>query len=393
MVNTSDLIGYASDPAFTLDKNMRVTNWNAGAQELLGYSETEISGQPCSAVLRAFYPTGEPLCSVLCEGRACITNGDKWGISNCLIRHKNGKMITVGISSLVLPLKARKEDNSEPVALIFLRKVNDGVAEISTEMPLRIFSLGTFGLAIAGNGLDVENWKRKKAAVVLKCLVSQMDKPVHRERLIEWIWPNADLDSGWPRLKVTISYLRAALRKGGASANIIETVGQAYLLRGNSVWMDSDAFCALVSNGSNLLKAENTVEALALFEEAESLYRGDFFEDELYAEWCAVERERLREIYLELLAGLAKCYIETGHFMTASRVCKLALSSDPCRENFVRILMECLVRQNRPDWARAHFISWRRALDQEYGLQPTEDTLAVYRRIVGEDNTDLRQTA
>ncbi len=389
MVNTSDLLEFASDPAFAMDANMRVVGWNKGAQDLLGYTDADTFGQPCGKILQGSYTTGEPLCSVLCEGCACISGGKKWGIGSCMIRHKNGEMIKIGISSLVLPQQARDGNKNEPVALIFLRQANDAISEEASTVPLRVFSLGRFGLAVAGKGLDVDNWKRKKAALVFKCLVSQLDKPVHRERLIEWLWPNTEPEGGWANLKVTISYLRGVLRAGGAGDNVIETLGQSYLLRGNSVTVDSDVFCTLVTEGWNQLKANNLVQAQAQFEQAENLYRGDFFEEEPYADWCAVERERLREIYLELLAGLARCYCETGHFMTASRVCRQALSSDPCRENFVRLLMECLVRLDRADWARAHFISWRRTLDQEYGLQPTDETLNAYREIVGEDKMNF----
>ena len=56
-------------------------------------------------------------------------------------------------------------------------------------------------------------------------------------------------------------------------------------------------------------------------------------------------------------------------------------------------MMECLVALGRIDWARAHFISWRRSLDKEYGLQPTEETLKVYHQIVGEENKDLLKSA
>lgn len=393
MVKASDLIDFASDPAFTLDRDMRVSGWNADAQQLMGYSESDVIGKTCGQILKAYYPTGEPLCSVICEGRACIMGGKKWGIGNCQIRHKNGEMISVGISSLVMPKESDDVLGQGASAIIFLRKANDDVAQVSPEIPLRVFSLGSFGLAVTGNGLDVDSWKRKQAAVVLKCLVSQLDIPVHRERLIEWIWPNSDPESGWSRLKVTISYLRAELKRGGASTDIIETVGQSYLLRRSSVWVDSDVFCDRVVTGWDLLRDGNVEQALALFEEAESLYRGDFFEEEPYADWCAVERERLREVYLEMLAGLAKCYTQTGHFMTASRVCRVALSSDPCRENFVRILMESLVKLDRADWARSHFISWRRTLDSEYGLQPTDETLQAYNKIVGQEKAALRHSA
>lgn len=381
MVSTSDLIAYTSDPAFSLNQEMRVTGWNSGAKELLGYTGSEINGMACGEVLQAFYSTGEPLCSVLCEGRSCIVSGKKWGIKNCLVRHKNGKMIPTRISSLVLPIEARTSGSEETVAVIILNKAHSEAIEASQGVPLRIFTLGAFALAASGKGLNVEHWKRKKAVTVLKCLISNLNKPVHRERLIEWIWPDADPAKSWARLKVTVSYLRQALRDGGANADIIETKGQAYMLRGDLVWIDSSEFCALVSKGKELLRANDLAGAKKQLEDAESLYRGEFIEDEPYEDWCIIERERLREIHVELLESLAKCYTETGDYTTAARICRSALSSDPCRENFIRTLMESMISIGRPDWARANFISWRRTLEKEYGLNPTEKTLAVFRNI------------
>ncbi len=381
-MKTIDLIAFASDPAFAVDGDMRVIGWNPGAEQLVGYSTAEALGQKCSKVLQAFYPTGEPLCSMLCEGRSCMAVGQKWGIAACRIRHKSGEMITAGISTLVLPPEAREKNNGDAVAVIFLRDTGGIVNDDTAILPLRIFTLGQFSLAVAGAGLKVEGWRRKQAAVVLKCLASQLGRPVHRERLIEWLWPETEVERGWERLKVTISYLRAKLRAGGAMDETIETVGQSYLLRRDAVWIDADVFATLVAVGCGLLNDGNRGEARARFEEAQSLYRGDYLEDEPYAEWCAEERERLREVYLELLAGMAKCYAEDGFFLEASQVCRTALMSDPCRESFLRALLENLVNMGRPDAAVAQFMSWRRNLDEEYGLQPTRETMRVYQQLV-----------
>lgn len=382
-IKTTDLVAFASDPAFAVDGEMRVTGWNPGAERLLGYSTKEALGQKCSKVLQAFYPTGEPLCSVLCEGRSCMAIGDKWGITACRIRHKSGKMITAGISTVVVPAEAREKQDDDGVAVVFLRDAGGAVRDVATTLPLRIFTLGQFGLAVAGEGLKVEGWKRKQAAVVLKCLASQLGRPVHRERLIEWLWPEADAARGWDRLKVTISFLRAKLRAGGAMEDTIETVGQSYLLRCDAVWVDSDEFISSVAAGWGHLKAGNRPEARVRFEEAQSLYRGEYLEDEPYAEWCAEERERLREIYLELLAGMVKCYAEDGQFMEAAQVCRTALANDPCRESFLRALLENLVNLGHSDAAEAQFRSWRRNLDEAYGLTPTHETLQVYQDLIG----------
>jgi len=369
---------------------MRVVGWNAGAKKLLGYSAADVIGQNCGQVLQAFYPTGEPLCSVLCEGRACIGCGEKWGISACRIRHKNGTMIAAKISTLVLPPDAREQNDEDAVAVVFLHESKGAASDVPHILPLRIFTLGQFSLAIAGEGLSVESWKRKQAVVVLKCLVSQLGRPVHRERLIEWLWPEADVERGWERLKVTISFLRSKLRAGGAMDDTIETMGQCYLLRRDAVWVDSDAFESSVAAGWGFLKDGKRAEARTRFEEAQSLYGGHYLEDEPYAEWCAEERERLREIYLELLAGMATCYAEDRHFMEASQVCRTALFNDPCRESFLRALLENLVNLGRPDWAEAQFESWCRTLEEEYGLEPTPETLRTYQHLIGDRRRESR---
>ena len=387
-IKTTDLVEFASDPAFALDGDMRVIGWNIGAEELLGYSAAEAIGRRCGQVLQASYPTGEPLCSVLCEGRSCMAIGKKWAMAACRIRHKTGKMITAGISTLVVPPEAREDNSGDAVAVVFLREARGTGKDVPPVLPLRIFTLGKFALAVAGEGLNVEGWKRKQAVVLLKYLVSQLGRPVHRERLIEWMWPDADSERGWERLKVTISFLRGKLRAGGAREETIETVGQSYLLQRDAVWVDSDAFASLVAGGWGFLRIGKWRDAQARFEDAQSLYHGDYFEDEPYADWCAVERERLREIYLELLAGRAKCYAEGGLFLEASQVCRLALQSDPCRESFLRALLESLIKLGRPDWAEAQFTSWRRKLEEEYGLQPTHETLRVYRQLLADRSSE-----
>lgn len=381
-IKTTDIVEFASDPAFALDGDMRVTGWNVGATELLGYSAVEATGMKCAQVLQAFYPTGEPLCSMMCEGRECISIGEKWNIGACNIRHKNGQMISAGISTLVIPSEARDQRQDETIAVVFLREAGwVNPASVGLQ-PLRVFTLGHFGLAIAGKGLEVDSWKRQQAVLVLKCLVSQLGRPVHRERLIDWLWPDADAARGWQRLKVNISFLREQLRNGGAANETIETVGQSYILRSDAVWVDADAFSDLVAAGWRFLKNGHGADARSRFEEAQSLYRGDYLEAEPYVDWCAEERGRLREVYLDMLAGMAKCYAEEGLFMEAAQVCKAALYNDPGRESFLRALLGNLVKLGQVDWAEAQFHVWRRNLDEEYGLQPTPETMRVFAQLI-----------
>lgn len=378
MVKTSDLIRFSSDAAFAVDKNLCVVGWNESAQALLGYVPGEVEGRFCGDVLQAFFSSGEPLCSAYCNGGMCFLRGEPFSVPACRLRHKDGSMVDAGISTLVVPQDDDTDDNV--VALILIHGQNSVASRAQALHPLRIFTLGHFCLAVSGAGLAVDKWRRKQALTLLKCLVINLGRPVHRERLIEYIWPDCDADTGWERLKVTVYFLRSQLRASGLSGEIVETVGKSYLLRRDAVWVDVNAFESLVAEGGQHGKEGRVREALRCYGDARQLYRGDYMEDDLYADWCAEERERLHEVFLELLAGSARCHAVTGAYADAAEVCRFALSRDPCRETFLQMLIEYLGRQGKRDTLESQFNHWRGVLQEQFAIAPMPETLALYRR-------------
>lgn len=141
--------------------------------------------------------------------------------------------------------------------------------------------------------------------------------------------------------------------------------------------MDAETFEGLVRQGYAVERRGETEEALRLYREAEELYRGDYLEEDLYADWCAAERERLREVYLDLLGRMARLYAAQGDYLRAAQVCRQALVREPCRESFHRSLMEYLWRQGRRDEALAQFRSCAQILAKELGVSPSPETLRL----------------
>jgi DNA-binding SARP family transcriptional activator len=114
----------------------------------------------------------------------------------------------------------------------------------------------------AGRSVDIAKWKRKQAVTLLKYLITQLDRPVHRERLLDCLWPGVDQRRGWGRLKVTMYYLRRELRGNGMSDEVVKTVGNSYLLRRDAVWVDVDVFERLVTEGRALQDQAQWSDAL-----------------------------------------------------------------------------------------------------------------------------------
>jgi PAS domain S-box-containing protein len=381
MADARGLVHFASDPAFAVDRELRILEWNSGAQELLGHAPEEVIGCRCYDVLHGMLSGGEPLCMPNCEGVECFQFGRPFAVPECKFRHKDGRWVSMTVGTLVMPDDAVDQPEGE-TAIVLMREIDEISSSQQPSQPLRIFTLGHFGLAVGGCGLAVDKWRRKQALTLLKYLVIYQGRPVRRERLFDCLWPAADEAGAWGRLKVTMSFLRRQLRAAGLQEDVLKTIGKSYMLRSDAVWVDAVEFETLVSKATTAAREGRTEEALRLYEDARRLYRGDYLEEDLYADWCAAERLRLREVYLEMLAGLADCYAACGRLAEAAQVCRTALCCDPCRESFLRSVLRHLVALGRPDWAEADYLHWRRVMAEEMGMELTAETEALYRKLV-----------
>ncbi len=375
------MVDYASDAAFAIDGEQRVAAWNYGARRLLGYARREVLGRRCSEVIQAVGPQGEPLCASGCEGAQCFQNSRAFTAPSCQARHKDGRWVSIDFESVVIPKRARSSHVCSAAAVVFLRGEKRKSAQLPPGEKLQIFTLGRFGLVAGESKLAIEKWERKQAVTLLKILVAHLGRPVHRETLIEYFWPGIDEDRAWKRLKVTMHFLRRELRAAGNVEDVVETAGQTYALRDDAVWVDLDAFERCAAEGLRLQREEQWDEALHRFEEAQNLYRGDYMEEDIYADWCTAERERLFEIYLDMLTGLAECHARAGHFAEAVQVCRTAIVRDPGRESFHRTCMKNLVQLGRADWAMAQYHRCRRLLARELDVEPMPETQRLYQKI------------
>ncbi len=385
-----DLVVFSSDAAFAVDAELRVVAWNERAHELLGYREEEVLGRPCWDVLQGLFPDGTPLCSPECQAKLCFGCCRPYGVRACLGRHRDGRWVELSLSSVVVPRGL--EDGIQ--AVVFLRPLEE--ASIAAEAPspstsgqdrdkgrelLRVFTLGRFALVVGGRGVAWERWPRKQAVKLLKVLLTQRGRVVPREQLVEALWPGSPPDQGRTRLKVTVYALRRELTRLGLPSDLVQTVGEGYRLRREALWVDADVFEERVREGMALERKGLVAQALRSYREAEALYGGDFLAEERYEDWCSAERERLRELYLELMERLARRLAEQGDFAGAALACRKALVQEPCREALHRALMLYLWREGRRDEALAQYKKLEERLRRELGVAPLPETRALYERI------------
>lgn len=192
--------------------------------------------------------------------------------------------------------------DTEAIAVILIWPLATTAARIRQQ--LRIYTLGSFHLVGPKGPIPVDTWSRKQAVVVLKFLVARRGHCVHREVLMEHLWPGQPPHRAWERLKAVVYFLRNELRLAGIGEEIVQTKGEAYLLNVDAIWCDADQFLRY-NLAAEEARDRSGREVIDLLRAAKHLYRGEFLEEDPYIEEFFDERERLRSAYLQVMEALS----------------------------------------------------------------------------------------
>jgi DNA-binding SARP family transcriptional activator len=217
-------------------------------------------------------------------------------------------------------------------------------AEGPTEGPtLELRLLGGFELRLGGQLLDLAPL-RPRARAALRLLALHAGQPVHRETLVEALWPELSGAAGLHRLQVAVSSVRRFLDPAAArgGSRLLARVGDAYLLQlpagGRS---DLVEFHQSVRRLQQLHSTEigTSDTAAELLARALALYRGELLPEDGPAEWVVADRERVRLLAAEMAARLGELELRRGNPRVAAVVLARGLAIDQFRDDTWRSLI------------------------------------------------------
>ncbi|RME45836.1 MAG: PAS domain-containing protein [Chloroflexi bacterium] len=371
------LFTHTGDGVWAVDADHRIVLWSPVAEEILGYAGEEALGQLCYELLAGHDLEGRPFCHARCSVMEHARRGEPVRSFDLLAHGRDGSVHHVNVSILAVPQESAPE---KPIALVHLfRRVG---SSSPGPPPLRIYLLGdTMVQRASGSIVGGPLWRRAKVRALLAYLSLQRGQAVHRNALIDALWPDLEYPAALHNLNTTVYNLRRSLEptlKRGADSSYIHYEGDCYSLNSGPVhWLDAVVF----ETDIMLARREaDPVRAAALYREALALYRGDFMSDLLGHDirWCWMERERLRELYLAALEELGELLEQQGQEEEASRLYLKALAVDACRETACRRLMRLAMRRGDRAAAVAHYRRLSEALRRELEVVPSQETRLLY---------------
>jgi len=251
------------------------------------------------------------------------------------------------------------------------------------EPHLSVRCFGSFELRVGGAPVLPHAVGRKRALTLLKVLLTHHGRPVTKDALIESLWPGGDPATKTSQLYVLVHELRRLLEPSrlGEPALVLTDADRYRFEPSESDHIDVWEFRALAELGVKSHERGDASRAMAAFEAAVALYRGDFMDDEPYADWCQQERELLRETCLELLQRLAALTGAAAEWDRSVRYLRTAVALDPLRERNHRELMQALWTVGRRDEAVQQYQLCEGLLRRELGVPPLAETRRLLEQI------------
>jgi len=242
--------------------------------------------------------------------------------------------------------------------------------------PVKIATLGRLEIVCGGRSLVASRKAPRKPLELLKALIAAGGRGVDKQRLADWLWPDASADAATAALGMTVMRLRKLLSTPEAVMIEDGKIG----LDPQCVWLDLWAFDRDVDALQPLLRMSGTERAVA--ETGERLlarYRGPFLDHEDPQRWLLAARERARARFLRSLADAGRYWEQRQHWSVAAALYERGLEVDVLAEEFYRSLMRChLAQQHTAEVART-FQRCRDVLQAELGVPPSAETETLFR--------------
>lgn len=228
-------------------------------------------------------------------------------------------------------------------------------------MHVQVRMLGGFELVVDGRVIEAERFGRRDPAKLIKFLALAPGRRVHREQVMEALWPDASMGTVSNRLHKAAHFVR---KTTGVADSIVLSADTVALFPNADVDIDTLTFEPLAREG---VASRDS----ATMERALSVYSGDLLPHDPYDEWSFHHRQRLQLRHRELLRA-------TGRF-------DQLIALDPTDEDAHVGLMRVLLRAGDRSGVLRQYEALAAVLERELGVGPSVEACSLRDLALGPD--------
>ena len=228
---------------------------------------------------------------------------------------------------------------------------------------VRVWLLGGFRVSVGSRAIPQDAWRLRKPATLVKLLALAPHHRLHREQVMDRLWPDSGKRAASNNLRQALHTARKVLDPAMGSRYLSSEDESLVLCPEGELWVDVDAFEEAAA------RAKGAKEP-ATYRAALDLYEGDLLPEDRYEEWTEGRREELRQLYLALLVELAGLHEERDEHGLAIEALRKATAKEPTLEVAHVDLMRMHAISGRPERALAQYKRLHDVLSRGLGTRP-----------------------
>ncbi|HEX5165571.1 MAG TPA: BTAD domain-containing putative transcriptional regulator, partial [Thermomicrobiales bacterium] len=241
---------------------------------------------------------------------------------------------------------------------------------------VRVQLLGGFRLEVGSHSVDEFNWRLRKARSLVKLLALAPRHRMHREQVLDLLWPDHDPEAAGNNLRSTLHVARRMLEQhAGPVPAIAVRADYLFLFPDHDVWSDVEAF----EDAATAARLTRDPDSFLI---ATSHYRGELLPEDRYEPWAEERRERLRLTWLSLLRDLTALYEQRGEQRSAIDVLLQMTSAEPADEAAHVALMRLYAQTGQRLQALRQYQHLRDQLQQVLDVEPEPESTRLYEDIL-----------
>jgi predicted ATPase/DNA-binding SARP family transcriptional activator/DNA-binding CsgD family transcriptional regulator len=239
---------------------------------------------------------------------------------------------------------------------------------------VRIELLGGFRVSVGFRTIEESQWRLRKAANLVKLLALSLGHRMHREQLMDALWPDLNTRTAANNLRQVLHSARKVLDPAMGTRYLASEGESLVLCPQGNLWVDVESFKEAVAT------ARHTRDP-AVYRAAIELYTGELLPGERYEGWVESKHEELRRLHLALLIELAELYRERAEHGRAVETLQRVLTAEPTNEEAHAGLMRLYALSGRQAEALAQYERLREALSRRLGTAPSTAIRALHAEI------------
>jgi ATP/maltotriose-dependent transcriptional regulator MalT/DNA-binding SARP family transcriptional activator len=247
----------------------------------------------------------------------------------------------------------------------------DGEAEEARDNQVRLFALGEPRVLVGSE--RIRTWRKPGVRDLLFFLAEQGSAST--EQILTALWPDEDPAKSKALFREARSRLKSALGVG----ECLVRDGTRWQLT-IEYWSDIQEFARLLGEGGRLAAQDEFTAAATALRQALTYWTGSYLDD-IYIEWPLQRRDELQRHYHGALELLANLELRLGHLDEAAQHYYQLIEAEPYHEGAHRGLMRYFARRHEIGRALDQFQNFAHRLDQELGVQPSQETLELYQAL------------